>query len=153
PIGIGYPPATLSRQSLSKSIDLCPPTAMELLNTDLSKLLTSLGLDDNTPPSETEWRQLLERLSVILDAQAVDMVELRDSDEALRQLYDAIASKEDQLRAVIEAQSDGLVHVDADWNVVLVNPAAVRLMGWDSAVLGQPLAEVFEVLSETGERL
>jgi PAS domain S-box-containing protein len=58
------------------------------------------------------------------------------------------------LRATVDILADGLVVMDAERHIVLLNPAAERLLGWSTAELaGRLCGEVLDGTDEEGHRL
>jgi len=119
---------------------------MTVLHPTLVKHLEELGLSEGKAPSSEEWAAFTVRLSANLTA--CDSVQrdinrsLELSSTDMRTLYGALADKRDKFRAVIESLSDGLCHVGPGWNVELINPATMEMLGWDSSVLGTSLLEL-----------
>jgi PAS domain S-box-containing protein len=58
------------------------------------------------------------------------------------------------LRATVDILADGLVVMDAEHRIVLLNPAAERLLGWSTAgAAGRHCAEVLDGTDEEGHRV
>jgi PAS domain S-box-containing protein len=127
------------------------------METILDRQLRRLGLDADTPPSEAQWRALLDRvrrtygeferdrytIERSLERMSSEMLDLNDDLRAAsaRQLVE-----QERLRAVISALGDGLGALDRDGRLVLLNVAGARLVGADaSELVGRRLLERFEL--------
>lgn len=65
--------------------------------------------------------------------------------------------RHDRLRreasAIVASMGDAVLVTDSDWNVLWVNPALEKLVGWTSAELrGRPVAQTFLLFDERGDR-
>ena len=62
------------------------------------------------------------------------------------QLYE----EKEKAQVTLQSIGDAVITTDADGRVEYLNPVAEELTGWDSQeALGRPIAEVFQVISET----
>jgi PAS domain-containing protein len=120
------------------------------METILDRQLRRLGLDADTPPSEAQWRALLDRvrrtygeferdrytIERSLERMSSEMLDLNDDLRAAsaRQLVE-----QERLRAVISALGDGLGALDRDGRLVLLNVAGARLVGADASDSGLAL--------------
>ncbi len=70
--------------------------------------------------------------------------------QRLRETIGQMRSETERLEAVLRYMTDGVLAMDGEDRVIVVNPAACRIMNWDEdAVLGRPLAEVWPEWGET----
>jgi PAS domain S-box-containing protein len=66
-----------------------------------------------------------------------------------RELYEALVRKESELRVTLYSIGDGVISVDMDGLVILMNPVAEKLTGWEEQECrGMPLEEVFHIINE-----
>ncbi|NWG04377.1 MAG: PAS domain S-box protein [Syntrophaceae bacterium] len=66
-----------------------------------------------------------------------------------RELYEALVRTESELRATLNSIDDGVISVDMDGRVILMNPVAEKLTGWgEQEGRGKPLEEVFHIINE-----
>ncbi len=108
----------------------------------LKRQLKRLGLDDVSAPHSPEiWQQLLERVSrsylesdqgreLLERSIALSATEMQALNEQLRRTSESRLTEErDKLQTVLRSMGDGLCVVDANWDIVLLNPEAERLCG------------------------
>jgi PAS domain S-box-containing protein len=65
--------------------------------------------------------------------------------------------RHDRLRreasAIVASIGDAVLVTDSDWNVLWVNPALEKLVGWPSSeIRGRPAAQTFRLFDERGDR-
>lgn len=61
----------------------------------------------------------------------------------------ALSHEKDQLAITLQSIGDGVIAVDFNKNIVLINKAAAHLTGWlQDEALGRPLTEVFKIVNE-----
>jgi len=66
---------------------------------------------------------------------------------------EALASREEELRATLYSIGDAVISTDIEGRVVRMNPVAEQLTGWTKGeAAGQPLDEVFRTVSEETRR-
>jgi PAS domain S-box-containing protein len=66
----------------------------------------------------------------------------------------ALQEQKARLHATLVSIGDAVIVTDAEGRVTLLNPIAQALTGWQDYAVGQPLDEVFHIVSEhTGERV
>jgi two-component system, OmpR family, phosphate regulon sensor histidine kinase PhoR len=80
------------------------------------------------PPREDEVQELARTLDTVRD-------ELQD-------LMNAIASEREELAAIVKTLTAGLVLLDAQGRIVLMNPAFCELMGCNPSFTGRLIAEI-----------
>ena len=135
----------------------------------LKRQLKRLGLDDVSAPHSPEiWQQLLERVSrsylesdqgreLLERSIALSATEMQALNEQLRRTSESRLTEErDKLQTVLRSMGDGLCVVDANWDIVLLNPEAARLCGLsEHEVVGRRLHDTISVSSRThsGETL
>ncbi len=68
---------------------------------------------------------------------------------AVSKLKQVLETEKGKLNALVESLSDGLVMVDGDWNLLVINPAARKMLGLKS----EGTIKMLEVLSALAERL
>ncbi|MCL0093482.1 cell wall metabolism sensor histidine kinase WalK [Dehalococcoidia bacterium] len=62
--------------------------------------------------------------------------------EGFREMMGALSTERNRLAAVLSTMADGVLMADAEGNVLMVNPAAERLFGFEEkAAIGHPLIE------------
>lgn len=121
----------------------------------LLRQLAKAGANDERPPDEQHWKQFLERIErAYKDAEAdryllersLEKVsgEMQHLYESLRRASEnALAIERDKLKAIISATGDGLATTDKHGNVQSMNPAGLRMLGWqEDEVETRPLHEV-----------
>jgi diguanylate cyclase (GGDEF)-like protein/PAS domain S-box-containing protein len=87
-------------------------------------------------------------------ATAVDVTERKRVEEALRESSERLAEERERAEVTLASIGDGVIRTDAAGVVDYLNAAAERLTGWTLAeALGQPLAQVWNVVDENGGRL
>lgn len=65
------------------------------------------------------------------------------------ELYKAFVRTEAELKATLYSIGDGVISVDMDGRVVMINPVAERLTGWsETEARSKPLTEVFNIVNE-----
>ena len=113
----------------------------ELLDPRLRRQLARLGLDAETPPDAAVWSAFLGRVARTYRDQAQDLSEVEKSLEAscreLQELYatldqtseQGLARQRNELRALMQAISDGVLAFDRDGRPLFANHAATRLHG------------------------
>ncbi|GAB6063786.1 PAS domain-containing protein [Deferrisoma palaeochoriense] len=68
----------------------------------------------------------------------------------LKRAQAALEAERNRLRVTLESIGDGVIAVDAQGRVVLLNPTAEALTGWSAReAQGRPLDEVFRIVNET----
>ncbi|RJR41171.1 MAG: PAS domain S-box protein [Desulfobacteraceae bacterium] len=60
-----------------------------------------------------------------------DITERKRTERTLRQKEEAVRRSLDQLRSVLNIMSEGVLILDGEGRILLVNPAMIRLAGWD----------------------
>lgn len=129
----------------------------------LKRQLKRLGLDDVSAPHSPEiWQQLLERVSrsylesdqgreLLERSIALSATEMQALNEQLRRTSESRLTEErDKLQTVLRSMGDGLCVVDANWDIVLLNPEAARLCGLsEHEVVGRRLHDTISVSSRT----
>ncbi len=74
----------------------------------------------------------------------VSLVDITDRKEA----EEALEEEKDRLAATLNSIADGVVVTDASGKIVMMNPAAGRMTGYDhSRVLGYPLEQVYRIIT------
>lgn len=68
-------------------------------------------------------------------------------------LFREMREQKEHLRTTLSSIGDAVIATDAQGNITFINPVALSLTGWEERdALGQPLMEVFKIISEdTGE--
>ena len=124
----------------------------------LARQLKKIKADLDTPPSAEGWRAFLRRVEksygqIDQDRYLLER-SLAISSEEMRTLYDQlkhsseqkIAREQEKLRSIIASIGDGICALDDSGRVLLMNPAAQRLLLWDeSDVIGQTLFDLIEL--------
>jgi len=104
---------------------------------------TSFSMEGPVKTLQGDSRRVLLHLQVVpgheekLDRVLVSLLDITARTEALR----AEAAARRQLRNLLHAVSNGIVVIDADGNIILLNPAAEALLGIDQNALGLPLLQ------------
>ncbi len=122
------------------------------LHRALARQLRRLQLDENTPPTLTQWQELLQRINRSYTQSDQDryLIErsLTISSREMGELYERlrlstegqIAAERDKLQAIIASLGEGLCALDADGRLMFINPAGQQLLGWDDdEFVGQPI--------------
>ncbi|RJR48247.1 MAG: PAS domain S-box protein [Desulfobacteraceae bacterium] len=60
-----------------------------------------------------------------------DITDRKKTEQTLRQKEEAVRHSLDQLRSVLNIMSEGVLILDGEGRILLVNPAMIRLAGWD----------------------
>lgn len=118
------------------------------------------------PPMSGEVRTLTEdfnRMVAQLAATTVSKVALEDSEgrllkanaklyreiEERRKVQEALAQEKERLSVTLRSIGDGVVTTDRSGRIVLMNPTASDLTGWEPTLAeGRPLEEVFHTIFE-----
>lgn len=121
----------------------------------LSRQLAKAGANEERPPDQQHWKQFLERVErAYKDAEADRYLLERSLEKVsaeMQQLYEslrrasenALAIERDKLKAIIFASGDGLATTDKHGNIQSINPAGLRMLGWDeNDVAGRALHDV-----------
>lgn len=121
----------------------------------LLRQITKAGASAERPPDEEHWKNFLERVDrTYKDAEADRYLLERSLDKVsaeMQQLYEslrrasehALAVERDKLKAIISATGDGLATIDGNGIIQSVNPAGLRMLGWEEATIdGRSLADV-----------
>lgn len=121
----------------------------------LLRQIAKAGASAERPPDENHWKNFLERVErTYKDAEADRYLLERSLDKVsaeMQQLYEslrrasehALAVERDKLKAIICATGDGLATIDERGIIQSINPAGLRMLGWDDALIdGRPLADV-----------
>jgi PAS domain S-box-containing protein len=114
-----------------------------MLHRLLQRQLKKHDLQESAPPSAQAWRQFLEQISNAYKEGDQD----RHLCEKLRLSSETrIAAGRDKLRAVISSIGDGLCVLEREGELLLINPAGERLLGWSEAELvGQSVLDLIEI--------
>ncbi|MEM1417304.1 MAG: ATP-binding protein [Myxococcota bacterium] len=111
------------------------------VNAKLRRQLSRLRLSAEAPPDAEQWRALLSRVSRTYTDQAQDLEQVERSLQAscreLQELYEkldqtsesAVAQQRNELRALMQAISDGVLAFDREGRALYSNHAATRLFG------------------------
>lgn len=124
----------------------------------LQRQLKRLGLDAHTPPATlAEWENVLARIgayysegdsgrSLLERSLALSSGEMQELYDRLRRTSQSeLARERDTFATVIESFGDGLLLLDRDLDIRLVNPAAARLVGRDAAdLVGSSVTELID---------
>src|ERR687886_2712627 len=111
----------------------------------LARQLKKVGGSVETPPANADtWQQLLERVSQFYAAAEQEryLLEraLNVSSAEMETLSSRLAEERDTLTAILRSLGDGVSALDEDGRVVLLNPQAERLLGWqESELIGRHL--------------
>jgi two-component system, sensor histidine kinase and response regulator len=121
----------------------------------LLRQIVKAGASADRPPDETNWKNFLERVErTYKDAEADRYLLERSLDKVsaeMQQLYEslrrasehALAVERDKLKAIIIATGDGLATIDERGIIQSMNPAGLRMLGWEATGLdGRHLADV-----------
>jgi PAS domain S-box-containing protein len=128
----------------------------------LQRQLKRLGLQEQSVPSDVQaWQQFLEQIGrtyaegdqdryLLERSLSISSHEMQDLYEKLRQLSETrIAAERDKLQAVISSVGDGLCALDREGNLLFINPAGERLLGWSEAeLIGQSVLDLVEIRDE-----
>ena len=121
----------------------------------LARQLKRLGLRADAVPDAAQWLTLLERVGRVYESADQDRYtlerSLRISSEELQALYEdlrrnsesALALERDRLHGIISSMGDGLLVLDLDGCVRMMNDEAGRLMGCEpGGVIGRRFLEL-----------
>jgi PAS domain S-box-containing protein len=124
----------------------------------LQRQLKALSLQESVPPSAQAWRRFLERISsaytegdqdryLLERSLSVSSREMQALYEKLRRSSETrIAAEWDKLRAVIGSVGDGLCAFDQNGELLFINLAGERLLGWkESELIGQSVLDLIEI--------
>ena len=79
---------------------------------------------------------------------------LDKSQTTLQRDRDVIAAERNKLSTILAAMSDGVIALDADRNIVLVNASAEKILGTqESKLLGQPIGDVLLLYNKKEQRM
>lgn len=80
---------------------------------------------------------------------ALDITERKLAEEALRVADVKLRQNLERQSVTLQAVGDGIIAVDSNGRIELLNPVAEQLTGWAQAeAIGRPLDEVFHIISE-----
>ena len=121
----------------------------------LARQLKRLGLSAEALPDAAQWQTLLERVGRVYESADQDRYTLERSldisSQELQALYEnlrhhsesALALERDRLQGIISSMGDGLLVLDLDGCVRVMNDEAGRLMGCDAtSVIGRRFFEL-----------
>jgi PAS domain S-box-containing protein len=124
----------------------------------LQRQLKALSLQESVSPSAQAWRRFLECISsaytegdqdryLLERSLSVSSREMQALYEKLRRSSETrIAAERDKLRAVIGSVGDGLCAFDQNGELLFINPAGERLLGWkESELIGQSVLDLIEI--------
>ncbi|MGB8646567.1 MAG: GAF domain-containing protein [Anaerolineae bacterium] len=91
-------------------------------------------------------------LSLFADQAAIAIDKARLIESEQRQ-QESLAREKEQLALTLDSIGDGMITTDCDEQILLLNPRAEQLTGWDrAAAIGQPLRTVLRLINmRTGE--
>lgn len=93
-------------------------------------------------------RQTAERQLTELNEQLEQRVQARIKELAVANAQ--LHEQRDWFRTTLASIGDGVISTDAQGHIVMLNDVARQLTGWNpEAAVGQPLEQVFQVISET----
>src|SRR5919202_141271 len=106
----------------------------------LARQLKKAGGSLEQPPVQVEaWQQLLERISQFYASAEQEryLLEraLNVSSAEMEALSGRLAGERDTLKAILHSLGDGVSALDEQGRVVLLNPEAERLLGWQEREL------------------
>ncbi len=88
---------------------------------------------------------------VTMMALTATVVEQRRAKEMLATQHEEISRKNIASTAIIESVGEGLIFVDAKGKIVIVNPFAETMLGWNAAdMIGKDYTEIFAMEDEAG---
>jgi len=121
-----------------------------MLHRLLQRQLKTLSLQESTPPSARAWRQFLEQISIAYTE--VDQGRcLMERSLSVSSRETRVAEERDKLRAIISSLGDGLCAFDREGELLFINPAGERLLGWSEAELvGQSVLDLIEIGDQDG---
>ena len=75
--------------------------------------------------------------------------DLSDSLKRERMLLDQVQNERNEFFTTLNSIGDGVISVDRDGRIMLLNPAAEKLTGWSQFnAIGEPIDEVFRILDD-----
>ena len=76
--------------------------------------------------------------------------DLSDSLKRERMLLDQVQNERNKLFTTLNSIGDGVISVDRNGRIMLMNPAAEKLTGWSQFnAIGEPVDEIFRILDDT----
>jgi two-component system, LuxR family, sensor kinase FixL len=126
----------------------------------LNRQLKRCGLSESAPPTGEEWSRFLDAVGRAYADADKDryLVErsLELSSREMRELHGQLAAERDAVRTVVRSLVEGVCALDSEGTVILINPAARRLLRLDRPdpeLLGHRLADVADLTDESGQRV
>ncbi len=105
----------------------------------LSKQLTGLNIDPTAPPSREQWAQLMSTLSETYELADVKNQDLHTNAQNLSKRIETKllpgTDNRDLLGTVFETMGDGLCTLNKDGQLLLMNPVAEKMLGWNQEEL------------------
>jgi PAS domain S-box-containing protein len=122
----------------------CPPDEVERL---LSKISEEISRPPETKPrlSATDFAELRkenESLKIKLGNLDQEIVRHRSAIEELKKQNTKIASEKQRIDNIVHNMAEGMVVVDSEGKIILVNPVAESLLGITKNDIGRPIKEV-----------
>lgn len=122
------------------------------LHPTLRRQLKRLGLDEDTPPDQSNWQELLGRVQAhyVGSDEERYMLErsLQVSSDEMKNLYEelqqssqsALAQEKNKLLSVFTSLTDSVLEIDINGNILYLNSAAATaLEPWQTSPVQQPL--------------